>query len=82
MRSVSTSVRMASMVSFYISSLKQLVTLLINHAALIVGNIVIFQQLFTDIEVAALDLALRILDGARSPMGARWLRPPAFSAAP
>ncbi len=39
--------------------------LLVNHAALIIRDIVVFQQLFARIEVMLLDPALRALDLAR-----------------
>src|SRR5690606_5589796 len=46
-----------------ISGLQHFVTLGVDHLALIVGHVVILQQLFTNIEVAGLDLALGRLDG-------------------
>jgi len=55
-----------------IVAIEQLVALLIDHLALVVGDIVVFQQLLADVEVALLDLALcrlerttdqRMLDG-------------------
>ena len=42
---------------------EQFVTLTINNLTLIVGDIVILQQLLANIEVAPLDLALRLLNG-------------------
>jgi hypothetical protein len=46
------------------SCLEELVALLIDHAALIVGNIVIFEQLLADIEVARLASILGLGDRA------------------
>ena len=48
-------------------AVQQVVALLIDHLALIIGDVVVLQQLFTDIEVVRLDLALRILDRATNP---------------
>jgi hypothetical protein len=45
----------------------QLAALLVDDLALVVGDVVEFQQLFADIEVAALDLALGVLDGLGHP---------------
>ena len=42
---------------------EQVVALLVNNLALVVGHVVVFQQLLADIEVATLDLALRLFDG-------------------
>ena len=41
--------------------------LLVDHLALVVGYVVVFQYLFAHIEIARLNLALCILDGARHP---------------
>jgi hypothetical protein len=38
---------------------QQFVALLVDHLALVVGNVVVFKQLLADIEVAGFDLALR-----------------------
>ena len=46
-------------------ALEQLVALLVDHLALVVGDVVVFEQLLADVEVARLDLALRVLDRAR-----------------
>jgi hypothetical protein len=40
---------------------QQFVALVVDHLALVVGNVVIFEQLLADVEVAGLDLALRRL---------------------
>ncbi len=45
--------------------LEQLVSLLVDHLALVVGDVVELEQLLANVEVARLDLALRVLDGAR-----------------
>jgi hypothetical protein len=45
------------------ASSKQVVALLVDDLALIVGHIVVLEQLLADVEVAPLDLALRLLDG-------------------
>src|SRR5690606_7494637 len=42
---------------------KNLVALGVDHLALLVGDVVVFQQLLADVEVAAFDLALGLLDG-------------------
>ena len=47
--------------------LEQLVALLVDHLALVVGDVVVLEQLLADVEVARLDLALRVLDRARDP---------------
>ena len=47
-----------------IRRLEQLVALLVDHAALVVGYVVIFEQLLADIEVARLDAILRLGDRA------------------
>ncbi|OAG65283.1 hypothetical protein BIM11_6192 [Burkholderia pseudomallei] len=44
---------------------EQLVALLVDHLALIVRHVVVFEQLLADIEVARFDLALRGLDRTR-----------------
>src|SRR6185437_4868695 len=41
---------------------KQFVALAIDHLALVVGDVVEFQQVFADVEVVLLDIALRLLD--------------------
>ena len=43
----------------------QIGALLVDHAALIVGDVVVFEQLLAGIEVVLLDAALRALDLAR-----------------
>jgi hypothetical protein len=40
-------------------AVQQFVALLVDHLALVVGHIVVFEQLLADVEVALLDLALR-----------------------
>ncbi len=45
------------------------VALLVDHLALVVGDVVVLQQLLADVEVAAFDLALRALDAARDDAG-------------
>ena len=42
----------------------QFPSLLINHLTLIVGHIIVFQQIFSNIEVMAFYFALSIFDGA------------------
>src|SRR2546427_8168081 len=42
-----------------------LVALLVDHLALVVGHVVVFEQLLADDEVAGLDLALSAFDGDR-----------------
>ena len=44
------------------SRLQELVALLVDHLALVVGDVVVLEQLLADVEVARLDLALRVLD--------------------
>ena len=44
--------------------LEQLVALLVDHAALVVGDVVVFEQLLPDVEVARLDAVLRLRDRA------------------
>ena len=46
----------------HVGHVEQLISLGVNSASLIVSHIVIFQQLLTDIEVAALDFTLRVGD--------------------
>ena len=41
---------------------QQLVALLVDHAALIVGHVVVLQQLLADVEIARLDTVLRLGD--------------------
>ena len=43
------------------SRFQQFVTLCVDHTTLIIGDVVVFEQLFTYIEVTAFDLALRRL---------------------
>ena len=43
---------------------EQLVALLVDHAALVVGDVVVFEQLLPDVEVARLDAVLRLRDRA------------------
>ena len=45
------------------------VALLVNHFALVVGDVVVFQQLLAHVEIACLHLALRALDAARDHAG-------------
>src|SRR5262249_39732856 len=52
-----------------VERLEQFIALLVNDLALVVGDIVIFQQLLTDIEVARFHLALRGLDRTRHDTG-------------
>jgi hypothetical protein len=42
---------------------QQAVAHVVDHLALLVGHVVVFEQLLADVEVAAFDLALRLLDG-------------------
>ena len=46
---------------------QQLVALLVDHLALVVRHVVVFEQLLADVEVALFDLALRVFDRARHP---------------
>ena len=48
----------------YIVQLHQLVALLVDNAALVVGHVIVIQQVLAHVEVMRFDLALRILDGA------------------
>ena len=43
-------------------ALEQLVALLVDHLALVVGDVVELEQVLADVEVVLLDLALRLLD--------------------
>jgi hypothetical protein len=74
MTSFTTSRRIVLMVSETSSPHHQVVALLVDDLALIVGDVVVLEQLLADIEVAALDLALGVLDGLGDPCGARWPR--------
>ncbi len=47
--------------------LENLLTLAVHHAALVVGHVVVFQQVLTDVEVTGFHLALGVLDGAGHP---------------
>ena len=53
------------MLSRDVLRLEQLVPLRVDHLALVVGDVVVLEQLLADVEVARLDLALRVLDRAR-----------------
>ena len=44
--------------------LEDVVALLVDHLALVVGDVVVLEQLLADVEVARLDLALRALDAS------------------
>ena len=46
---------------------EQLVARLVDRLALVVGNIVVFEQVLAHVEVAGLDFALRVLDRTRHP---------------
>ena len=48
---------------------EDVVALLVDHLALVVGDVVVLEQLLADVEVARLDLALRALDAARDDAG-------------
>ena len=50
-----------------VGALEQLVSLLVDDLALVVGDVVVLQQLLPDVEVVRLDLALCRLDRARHP---------------
>ena len=52
-----------------IGGIQQLVAMRIDDLALLVGHVVVVQQLLADVEVAGLDLALCGLDGARHQAG-------------
>ena len=45
-----------------IFSRQDFVTLMVNHFTLVIGNVIVFQNLFTHIEVAAFDFTLRAFD--------------------
>ena len=45
--------------------LQQLVPLLVDDLALVVGDVVVFEELLADVEVARFHLALSVLDRAR-----------------
>ena len=45
--------------------IQNIVTLLVNDFALVVGNIIVFQQLLANIEVTGFHFALRTLNAAR-----------------
>ncbi|MCY1536977.1 hypothetical protein D9M68_724540 [compost metagenome] len=45
--------------------IQNIVALLVDHLALIIGHVVVFEQLLANVEVASLDLALRTLDASR-----------------
>ena len=47
------------------AGIHDVVALLVNHLALVVGHVVVFEQLFTNIKVARFHLALRRFDAAR-----------------
>jgi hypothetical protein len=46
---------------------QQFVALLVDHLALVVRHVIELEQVFTDVEVATLHLALRILDSLGHP---------------
>ena len=52
-----------------ILGIQDLVALLVDDLALVVGHVVVFEQLLADVEVAGFDLALRALDAARDDAG-------------
>jgi len=52
---------------------QDLVALLVDHLALVVGNIVVLQQLLAHVEVAGFHLALGTFDGARHDAGLNGL---------
>ena len=62
--SATTSSRMPSMVSCHDLGFQQFVALLVDHLALVVGDVVVFEQVLADVEVVRLDLALRVLRSA------------------
>ena len=45
----------------------ELIALLVHDLALIIGNIVVFKQVFADIEVMPFDFALRVFYGLGDP---------------
>ena len=47
-----------------IRGIQDVIALLVDHLALVVGDVVVLEQLLADVEVASLDLALRALDAA------------------
>ena len=49
--------------------LEDVVALLVDHLALVVGDVVVLEQLLADVEVARLDLPLRAFDRARDDAG-------------
>ncbi len=50
-----------------VARLQQFVALLVNDLALVVGDVVVFEQVLANVEIAGLDLALGVLDRARHP---------------
>ena len=52
-----------------IGRVQNVVALLVNHFALVVGHVVVFEQLLAHVKVARLDLALRRLDAAGNDTG-------------
>ena len=47
---------------FHVGGFHQAIALVVDRAPLIVGNVIVFQQLLADIEVVSLDFSLRPLD--------------------
>jgi hypothetical protein len=57
------------------SSVPAVVALLVDDLALVVGDVVVFEQLLADVEVARLDLALRAIRCERVTMPASMASP-------
>ncbi len=49
----------------HVFGIQYVVALLVNHLSLVIRNIVVFQQLFADVEVTGFDFALSAFDAAR-----------------
>ena len=61
----STSRRIEPIVSVISCASSSSLRCVVDHLALVVGDVVVLEQLLADVEVARLDLALRVLDRAR-----------------
>jgi len=53
----------------HVLRIQDVVALLVDDLALVVGHVVVFEQLLADVEVARLDLALGAFDAARDDTG-------------
>ena len=52
-----------------VGGIQNFVALLVNHLALVVGHVIVFQQLLAHVKVAGLHFALRALNAARHDAG-------------